>query len=127
MDGLDLTADVLGGFRRFLGQFLDLIGDDGKSSLLDFESNDEIGVDDQIGRSEELQILLENIEGLREGLNPKETYILEKRLLSDEPMTLQEIGDHYGTTREAVRQLEARLMAKIKAAFEEAHVNKMKD
>ncbi len=122
--------EVLDMTNRMSGRDVSLnqpIGDDGKSSLLDFESNDDIGVDDKIGRSEELQILLENIEGLREGLNPKETYILEKRLLSDEPMTLQEIGDHYGTTREAVRQLEARLMAKIKTAFEEAHVNKMKD
>ena len=36
---------------------------------------------------------------------------------SDEPMTLQEIGEHYGVTREAVRQLESRLIGKIRAAM----------
>ncbi len=99
------------------------VGEDGKTSLLDFESIAEAGADEQISHSEELQILNKNIEAIRDQLNPKETYILENRILSDEPMTLQEIGDHYGTTREAVRQLEARLMLKIKNAFIEAHKN----
>ncbi len=95
------------------------VGEDGKNSLLEFETMDEAGADEQIGRAEELNILHKNIENIREKLNTKELYILENRLLADEPMTLQEIGDHYGTTREAVRQLEARLMSKIKNSFKE--------
>ena len=35
--------------------------------------------------------------------------------MNDEPLTLQEIGEKHGITREAVRQMEARLMKKIKA------------
>ncbi len=121
--------EVLDMTNRMSGRDVSLnqpVGDDSKTSLLDFEKIDDLGADEQIGRSEELQILNENIEAIRDKLNPKETFILENRLLSDEPMTLQEIGDHYGTTREAVRQLEARLMSKIKEAFTEAHANKIK-
>jgi RNA polymerase sigma-32 factor len=63
---------------------------------------------------EQLSLLMNAVEELRLGLNEKETILLEERILSDEPLTLQEIGDKYGITREAVRQTEARLMKKIK-------------
>jgi RNA polymerase sigma-32 factor len=55
-----------------------------------------------------------NIDKIRPDLNDREKYVLEHRLLTDEPMTLQEIGDQYGITREAARQMEARLIDKIK-------------
>jgi RNA polymerase sigma-32 factor len=86
------------------------------ASLLDFETSGDPGVDTTIGNLEELSILKENLEKLRPTLSEKESYILEKRILADEPQTLQEIGEHYGVTREAVRQLEARLIGKIRKA-----------
>jgi RNA polymerase sigma-32 factor len=48
------------------------------------------------------------------GLGERERAILDERLLSDDPATLQAIGDRFGTTREAVRQAESRLMARLK-------------
>jgi RNA polymerase sigma-32 factor len=90
------------------------------TSLLDFETSDEPLADSAIGHFEELSILKDNLAKLRPTLSEKETYILEKRILADEPQTLQEIGEHYGTTREAVRQLEARLIGKIRKAVTEA-------
>lgn len=86
------------------------------SSLLDFSPSEEEPVDEALGHLEEISVLRENIEKIRDSLNEKETFILENRLLADEPMTLQEIGEHYGVTREAVRQLEARLIGKIRKA-----------
>ncbi len=47
-------------------------------------------------------------------LNDKERYIIEKRLLTEEPMTLQEIGDHYHISRERARQLEERAKEKMR-------------
>jgi len=40
--------------------------------------------------------------------------IFEKRLLAERPMTLQEIGDHYGISRERVRQIEERVKRRLK-------------
>ena len=37
-----------------------------------------------------------------------------ERLLAEEPLTLQEIGDRYGISRERVRQIEERLKKKLK-------------
>ena len=44
----------------------------------------------------------------------KEAYILEHRLLTDDPVTLREIGERYNVTRERIRQLEARLLTKLR-------------
>ena len=96
---------------------LDSGGETTAASLLDFKSNDEEGADDQLGHMEEMEVLKDNIEKIRPTLSAKELYILQNRLLADEPQTLQEIGDHYKVTREAVRQLEARLIAKIRKSF----------
>lgn len=91
-------------------------GENTAATMLDFKSSGEEGVDEQIGHLEEVEVLRANIEKIRPSLSAKETYILEHRLLADEPLTLQEIGDHYHITREAVRQLEARLIGKLRTA-----------
>jgi RNA polymerase sigma-32 factor len=92
-------------------------GENSTASLLDFEASHDLAADEELGHAEELQVLQENIDRIRPKLSEKETYILEKRLLSDDPQTLQEIGEHYGITREAVRQLEARLIGKLRTAI----------
>ena len=87
--------------------------------LMDLQSEaDPVGMEDEIGRHEELAILSESLNELRPTLNDREQFLLDARLLADEPLTLQEIGDKYGTTREAVRQMEARLLAKIKKSVQ---------
>ena len=91
----------------------------GKTTLLDFESSDDIPIDEQMGHADMLSLLHEGIEDLKDSLNDRERELLEDRLLSDEPLTLQEIGEKYGVTREAVRQMENRLMAKIRKVLEE--------
>lgn len=90
------------------------------ATRLDFEASPIEAVDEQLGHYEEIEVLKTNIEKIRGSLSEKELYILENRLLSDEPKTLQEIGDDFGVTREAVRQLEARLIGKIRAAVTES-------
>jgi len=52
-------------------------------------------------------------------LKGKEPVIFEKRLLAEDPMTLQEIGDKFGISRERVRQIESCLKKKLKIYLEE--------
>jgi RNA polymerase sigma-32 factor len=86
-----------------------------RSTLLDITTNpSDMTADVTLEKNEELQLLDQAIEKIRPELNARELFILEKRILSDEPLTLQDIGDKYGTTREAARQIEARLIQKIK-------------
>ena len=48
------------------------------------------------------------------GLNEKERFIIEHRVTSDEPLRLQDIADHFQISRERVRQIEERVLAKLK-------------
>jgi RNA polymerase sigma-32 factor len=59
------------------------------------------------------------IEKLQSRLNDKEKSILADRLLSDEPLTLQNIADQFGISRERVRQIEANLLKTMRKFFEE--------
>lgn len=56
---------------------------------------------------------------LKDKLNEKEQVILAARLLSDEPLTLQDIADQFGISRERVRQIEANLLTKMKKYLEQ--------
>jgi RNA polymerase sigma-32 factor len=62
--------------------------------------------------------LEELLDKLKESLNDKERMILEDRLLTDEPMTLQNIADKFDISRERVRQIEVNLLAKMKKYLE---------
>jgi RNA polymerase sigma-32 factor len=49
-------------------------------------------------------------------MDDREREILDRRLLSEVPDTLQEIGDRWGVTRERIRQIEAGLIARLREA-----------
>ncbi len=51
--------------------------------------------------------------------NEKEKMILEKRLLTDDPLTLQKISEKFGISRERIRQIEAKLLKKIRKHIED--------
>lgn len=74
-----------------------------------------LALDDKLALEEQIDLLKEAIERVRPDLSEKELIILEERILNDEPLTLQEIGEKYKISREAVRQNEVRLINKIKA------------
>jgi RNA polymerase sigma-32 factor len=70
--------------------------------------------DDTLGNAELRALFREKLAVFAQGLNEKERYIFEKRLTADEPMTLQDIGAHYGVSRERARQIEAALIARMR-------------
>ncbi len=74
-----------------------------------------LALDDKLALEEQIDLLKQAIEVVRPNLSEKELIILEERILNDEPLTLQEIGEKYKISREAVRQNEVRLINKIKA------------
>ncbi len=75
------------------------------------------GIEEGFAESEITEIIRDKIDAFIPLLTEKETFILENRLLTDDPMTLREIGEKYNVTRERIRQLEARLVAKMRNYF----------
>ena len=72
------------------------------------------GIEDILADNEIAHMVRERIKTILPLLSDKETYILHHRLLTDDPVTLREIGEKYGITRERVRQIEARLLQKVR-------------
>ena len=62
------------------------------------------------------EVLREAMETLPE----RDRHIIEARKLSDSPMKLEELGKHYGVSRERIRQIEARAFEKISKLVKEA-------
>jgi RNA polymerase sigma-32 factor len=76
-------------------------------------------VEEDVARQELQERVQEALDRFREDLNERERAILDERILSDDPVTLQDLGDRFGTTREAARQAEARLMKRLRAFIRE--------
>lgn len=68
-----------------------------------------------VGNAQMQSVFRERVEEFAQGLSPRDARILRERLLADEPLTLAELGEHFGVSRERVRQLEARLLRDMRA------------
>ena len=68
---------------------------------------------------EQHQLLHRLLADSEDKMNDKERFILEHRLLADEPKTLAEVGEHFGVSRERIRQLEQRVITKLRDAAHE--------
>jgi len=83
--------------------------------LLDFLPSAEATAEDRVAQAEFAQQVSEKIQEFGATLKDKEAVIFQSRLLAEKPLTLQDIGDRYGISRERVRQLEERVKKKLKA------------
>ena len=77
------------------------------------------GIESMVAGKEMKQKLSDLLDILKGNLNVKEKMILEKRLLTDEPMTFQNIADCFDISRERVRQIEVSLLKKMRKFFEQ--------
>jgi RNA polymerase sigma-32 factor len=91
---------------------------DGKLNM-DMFSGSEASPEVQAEQDELKKKLFENLEEFVGNLKEKEKKIFQSRLYSEVPATLQEIADSYGITRERVRQIEERVVSKLKSFFKE--------
>ncbi len=102
LEGFDVSLDAplneeAGGATR-----LDMLPSSGQET-------EEVLADEELAA-----VLREHVQKLTRHLSEKELDILNNRLLSDDPVTLREIGAKYNITRERVRQIETRLLQKLK-------------
>jgi RNA polymerase sigma-32 factor len=110
-------SDVIEMGQRLGQQDLSLdqtVGEDSGTTRMELLPALEVGVEERLAQEEIRGAIQEHLKTILPLLNEKEKDILQQRLLSDSPVTLREIGEKYGITRERVRQIEARLLDKIR-------------
>ncbi|WP_243310130.1 sigma-70 family RNA polymerase sigma factor [Fundidesulfovibrio agrisoli] len=113
-------ADVLEMDQRMARNDLSLditLGDDSTSTRLDYLPALTPGIEDMLAKDEIAGLVEKHLQSIIPELSDKERDLLEQRILSDSPVTLREIGNKYGITRERVRQIETRLLEKIRSHF----------
>ena len=106
--------------RRLEGRDLSLdapLGD-GTSTHLDFVPSAQPPQDEALSEVEERSIVSAEVELALTQLDPRERFIIERRVMNDRPLTLKELGDHFGFSRERARQLEIRAKEKLRHALQ---------
>ena len=92
-----------------------IVGSDGDSATqwqdwLEDESADQAG---DYAERDELQARHELLMRAMDVLNERERDILNQRRLQDQPVTLEELSDRFGVSRERIRQIEVRAFEKL--------------
>jgi len=104
LDGWDVSLDAP-------------LKNDSETERIEFLSTESESIEDQVSKKE-IELLLHNkIAEFRKKMSPREIEIFELRIFSDNPVTLQDIGDRYGISRERVRQIEKNIIRKMRDFF----------
>lgn len=107
--------------RRIEGRdtSLDAPGPDGTTPVLDHcESGGDLQ-DERLEHAREAARVKESVAKALALLDDRERTIVEERFMSDDPASLQDLGDRLGFSRERARQLEIRARGKLRAALQE--------
>jgi len=101
MEGRDLSLDAP-------------LGEDGASTHVDFVVGEGATQDAELETAQEHQVMQGRVAAALSRLDQRERFIIEQRIMSDAPMTLKDLGEHFGFSRERARQLEIRAKEKLK-------------
>jgi len=93
------------------GQWQDWLADDNAESQ-----------EDELVETDEFDTRMQLLQSAMGELNEREQHILQKRRLSEEPETLEELAAHFGVSRERIRQIEVRAFEKLQKAMKEMAV-----
>ncbi len=84
------------------------------ATMLDFLASKGANAEQSFADAESRELIARKIREFGSTLSGKDKVIFDSRLMAEEPLTLQEIGDKYGISRERVRQVEERIKKKLK-------------
>jgi RNA polymerase sigma-32 factor len=104
LDGWDISLDAP-------------LKEDSDTERIEFMSNESESAEDVVAKKQMESLLNEKIAQFRTQMTDRELEIFDKRIFSDSPVTLQEIGDKYGISRERVRQVEKNVVKKMRDYF----------
>jgi RNA polymerase sigma-32 factor len=90
-----------------------------QASHMDLLVDQHEGADEQLARDQLITLLKRRLPEFEKQLNDRELKLLHARLLAEEPKTLQEVADQYGLTRERARQIEAKVVSKLREFLED--------
>ena len=104
LDGWDVSLDAP-------------LKDDSDTERIELLSTEVESTEDRVAKKEIETLLHNKIAEFKKTMTERELEIFDQRIFSDTPVTLQEIGDRYGISRERVRQVEKNIIKKLRDYF----------
>ena len=89
------------------------VDDESDASRLDFIADEGRDVSEHLADREFHELVQRKLQEFGDTLEDREREIFERRLLAESPVTLRELGEEFGVSRERVRQLEASLKKRL--------------
>jgi RNA polymerase sigma-32 factor len=94
--------------------------EDGEGEWQDWLVDDSESQERRLADSEEADNRHSALREALEVLNPRERRIFEARRLAEDPITLEQLSEEFGVSRERVRQIEVRAFEKVQEAVKKA-------
>jgi RNA polymerase sigma-32 factor len=83
-------------------------------TFMDSLADDRMNQEEMLAENQSAVLLEREVSQAMSHLNEKERFVIEHRVSAEDPMTLQEIADHFSISRERVRQIEGGALKKMK-------------
>ena len=90
------------------------LGDDGARTHVELVPGQDPAQDDVLSGEQERALVNHRVAAALARLDARERFIIEHRVMGEQEMTLKDLGDHFGFSRERARQLELRAKEKLK-------------
>lgn len=89
-------------------------GEDSDQTLLDVIPSTEPSIDVEIAEKRLQELFQKTLRDFTKTLNDRDRFILTHRILSESPITLENLGKRFGVTKERSRQLQNRIIEKLR-------------
>jgi RNA polymerase sigma-32 factor len=93
------------------------VHDGSDDTIMDTIRSDD-DVEEIVSERQKSAMLSKKVSEFRNTLDDRDIFIFNHRVMAEEPMTLEEIGNRFSISRERVRQVELRMIKKLKEHFE---------
>ncbi len=93
------------------------VGDSSSLSHIELVRDEAASPEEMVAEIEKRRLLRRRVNEIMRGFSEKERFIVARRLMADEPMTLKNIGRRFSISRERVRQIESRVVTKLRSGL----------
>ena len=90
------------------------LGENQEGSLLDVLPSQQVPADEQLAQTQLQTLFRTKLAEFIKTLDERDEDILRNRILSETPLTLEDLGGKYSITKERTRQLEARIIKRLR-------------
>lgn len=90
------------------------LGENQEGSLLDVLPSQQVPADEQLAQTQLQTLFRTKLAEFTKTLDERDEDILRNRILSETPLTLEDLGGKYSITKERTRQLEARIIKRLR-------------